>query len=62
MEWQRRLEKERQELEETRGRDTRSLEEQLAELKRRNQLLSEKLLHTEASVRSVSQARVEGSL
>jgi hypothetical protein len=51
LEWQRRLEKERQESEEARVRETRALEEQLSEFKRRNQSLSEQLLHTESSVR-----------
>ncbi|KAF4517778.1 hypothetical protein B566_EDAN002983 [Ephemera danica] len=54
LEWQRRLEKERQDLEESKSRETKCLEEQLTELKMRNQLLSEKLMHTESSVRDLA--------
>lgn len=51
MEWQGKLERERQECEASKIQELTLLEEQLSEIKLRNTLLSEKLMNTENNVR-----------
>ncbi|CAB3388944.1 Hypothetical predicted protein [Cloeon dipterum] len=54
IEWQSKLEKERQELEARKAQELQVLEDQLSEEKLRNTLLSEKLIHTENNVRDLA--------
>ncbi|XP_059475659.1 spindle assembly abnormal protein 6 homolog [Neocloeon triangulifer] len=54
MEWQSRMDKERQEMEATKVQEVKILEDQLSEVKLRNTLLSEKLMNTENNVRDLA--------